>query len=42
MRGHFMRGHYTTIWLSVLSRNQKLTHANKLTFLIILKKEQFT
>ena len=29
------------IWFSVLSRNQKLKHANKLTFLIMLKKEQF-
>ena len=29
------------IWFSVLSRNQKLKYANKLTFLIILKKEQF-
>ena len=29
------------IWFSGLSRNQKLKHAIKLTFLIILKKEQF-
>ena len=29
------------IWLSILSRNQKLKHANKLTFLIISKKEHF-
>ena len=29
------------IWLSILSRNQKLKHANKLTFLIIFKKEFF-
>ena len=26
------------IWLSILSRNQKFKHANKLTFLIISKK----
>ena len=29
------------IYFSVLSLNQKLKHANKLTFSIILKKEQF-
>ena len=29
------------ISLSILSRNQKLKHANKLTFLIIFKKEFF-
>ena len=29
------------IWFSVLSRNQKLKHVNKLTFLIIFKKEEF-
>ena len=29
------------VWFSALSRNQKFKHANKLTFLIILKKEQF-
>ena len=29
------------IWLSILSRKQKLKHANKLTFLIIFKKEFF-
>ena len=29
------------IWLSILSCNQKLKHANKLTFLIIFKKEHF-
>ena len=26
------------IWLSILSHNQKLKHANRLTFLIIFKK----
>ena len=29
------------IWLSILSRNQKLKHANKLIFLIIFKNEFF-
>ena len=29
------------IWLSISSRNQKSGHANKLTFLIIFKKEHF-
>ena len=29
------------IWLLILSRNQKLKHANKLIFLIIFKKEHF-
>ena len=29
------------IWFSILSRNQNLKHVNKLTFLIIFKKEPF-
>ena len=29
------------IWLLILRRNQKLKHANKLTFLIVFKKQFF-